>query len=302
MDNLLYLSILLALGMMSRRVAVFPENTALVLNRFVIYLSFPATVLLKTNGMDLEADFIALALTPWVLILLSVIAVRLIAGIFEWDRKVTGAVLLSVGLGNTTFFGFPAITAFFGADYLSYAIIYDQFGTFLGLAIFGTLVVSIYGNAGKVSFRSVLKSIFGFPPFAALIIGFAAMHTTYPQILVKVLDGLSATLIPLIIFSVGAQLRLKQPSSNILPIALTLFLKMVVAPLLTLPVLLFLGIRGPVLDICVFSSAMPSMVMAGILAQTGNLNADVANAAVGYGILLAFITLPLLHALLTVFA
>lgn len=48
----------------------------------------------------------------------------------------------------------------------------------------------------------------------------------------------------------------------------------------------------------IFEAAMPSMVMAGILAAAGNLRADIANAAIGYGILFSFVTLPLIYALI----
>ena len=48
-----------------------------------------------------------------------------------------------------------------------------------------------------------------------------------------------------------------------------------------LVLLLVLGISGPVFQVGVFEAAMPSMVMAGVLAAAGNLRADVANAAIG---------------------
>jgi len=50
--------------------------------------------------------------------------------------------------------------------------------------------------------------------------------------------------------------------------------------------------------VAIFEAAMPSMVMAGILAAAGNLRADIANAAIGYGILFSFVTLPLIYALI----
>ncbi len=298
MENLFYLFILLALGKISRRLKAFPENTPQFLNLFVIYFSFPALVLLQTNRLELKAELAALAVIPWVLVLLSVFMVRIISGVLKWDRKLTGAVMLSMALGNTSFFGFPAVTSFFGEDYLSYAVIYDQFGSFLALAIFGTIVVSVYGTGDKISIRRICKRIISFPPFLALLMGISLMKTTYPSIVIKILEGLSATLIPLVIFSVGAQLRLRQPMSNIKPISASIFLKMVVSPVAAFLILYLMNVRGPVFQISVFEAAMPSMVMSGILAQSGKLNADVANAAIGYGLVLSFITLPLLYQIL----
>jgi len=102
-------------------------------------------------------------------------------------------------------------------------------------------------------------------------------------------------------FSVGAQLRLRQPFSNIKPIAVTIFMKMVLFPGIVLLMLALMNIRGPVFQISVFEAAMPSMVMAGVLALSGRLNAEVANAAIGYGLILSFMTLPLFDFLLKMF-
>jgi predicted permease len=301
MGNLLYLFILLALGKLSRRLPAFPGNTPQILNLFVIYFSFPATVLLKTKNLDLGADLAVLALTPWVLMFMTVLGVSLIAGYRRWDRKMTGTVMLCTGLGNTSFLGFPAVAAFFGEDALSYAIIYDQLGTFLGLAIFGTLVVSVYGASTRPSVKQIILNIIGFPPFLALTVSLCLIGVTYPLVIIKMLEGVSATMIPLVIFSIGAQLRLRQPFSNVKPIGLILFLKMMVFPLAVLFCLTMMKVRGPVLHISVFEAAMPSMVMSGVLAQSGRLNAEVANAAIGYGLVLSFITLPFLDLLLKMF-
>lgn len=301
MGNLLYLFILLALGKFSRQLSAFPENTPQILNLFVIYFSFPATVLLKTKNLDPGADLAVLALTPWALMFMTVLGIRLIAWYRHWDRKMTGTVMLCTGLGNTSFLGFPAVAAFFGEDALSYAVIYDQLGTFLGLATFGTLVVSVYGMSTRPSVKQILLNIIGFPPFLALTASLCLMKVTFPLPVIKLLEGVSATMIPLVMFSIGAQLRLRQPFSNVKPIGLILFLKMMVFPLAVFFCLAILKVRGPVLHISVFESAMPSMVMSGVLAQSGRLNAEVANAAIGYGLVLSFITLPFFDLLLKMF-
>jgi len=301
MGNLLYLVILLALGNISRRLPVFPENTPNVVNLFVIYISFPATILLQINKIDIQADLMVLALVPWILVFLSILSVGLISKFLQWDKKLTGAVLLSVALGNTAFFGYPAVSAFFGEQSLGYAIIYDQLGSFIALATFGTIVVSIYGTSQKISFKTVLLKIVGFPPFIALIAGIFLVKTPVSGMMLKMLEGLSATLVPLAIFSVGAQLKFRQPSTNIKPICIAIFLKMILSPMIAFFILMFMGIQGTVFHISVFQAGMPSMVMAGVLAATGNLRSDVTNAVIGYGILFSFITLPILYYVLISF-
>jgi hypothetical protein len=206
--------------------------------------------------------------------------------------------MLSVALGNTSFYGFPAIAGFLGEPNLKYAILYDQLGSFLAVATFGTIVMSVYGNSTQVSIKTILLRIMGFPPFSALVLGLLLARVPIPATPLFLLKGLSATLIPLVIFSVGAQLKFRQPLSNITPILITMGLKMIVSPIIAFGILVALGISGSVLQVTVFEAAMPSMVMAGILAAAGNLRSDIANAAIGYGILFSFVTLPLIYALI----
>lgn len=301
MDSLIYMAVVLALGKLSRQVPVFPENTPQALNQFVIWISFPATVLLKLNGLVFDPSLLVLVLVPWALVILAVGAVLVISRGLGWDSRLTGGVMLAAALGNTSFFGFPAVTAFLGEDYLKYAILYDQFGSFLALAVFGTIAASIFSQGARASLGGILLKIIGFPPFTALVLGICLSGTSFPDSLVYMLEGLSATLLPLVMFSVGAQLKFRQPLSNIYPILITMGLKMVAFPIIVMAALLVLGVSGPVFQVAVFESAMPSMVMAGVLASSANLRPEVANAAVGYGILFSFVSLPLVHWLIRLF-
>ncbi len=298
MENLVYLILLLALGNILHRLPIFPENTPQVLNQYVIWISFPATVLLRLNGLVFDTSLLVLVLVPWILVFLSVGAVVLISKALGWNRPLTGAVMLAVALGNTSFFGFPIVATFLGEQNLKYAILYDQLGSFLALATFGAIVMSVYGSSQQVSLKLILLRIVSFPPFTALVLGLLLSRVPIPSTPLFVLKGLSSTLIPLVTFSVGAQLKFRQPLSNVTPILITMGLKMIASPIIALVFLLVLGISGPVFQVAVFEAAMPSMVMAGILAAAGNLRADVANAAIGYGILFSFVSFPLIYAVI----
>ncbi len=267
MEQLWFMVLLLGLGYLSQRLPAFPENTSMVLNQFVIYLSFPATVLLKINGLNIQPNLLVLALVPWILVLVSIVLVHVLAKRLHWSGPMKGAVLLSMALGNTSFFGFPAVSAFFGADALGYAIIYDQLGSFLTLATFGTVVVSLYGKGQAMSVRTVLGKIFGFPPFIALLIGFVLIDASFPSLVHTILESLSNTLVPLVIFSVGSQMKFNQPVSNLGPLAMIISFKMIVSPVIAFFILLLLGVKDDILNICVFEAGMPTMVMAGVLAS-----------------------------------
>ncbi len=295
MSNLIFLVLLMALGKLSQRIPAFPDNTSQVLNQFVIYLSLPATILLKIGSIEFVPSLAVLALVPWCHVLVTVGLVVLLSKIFKWDNELTGAVMLAAALGNTSFLGFPAVASFFGDQFLGYAIIYDQFGSFLAVAIFGTIVLSVYGRSEKITVRQVMVKIVTFPPFIALILGVVLHDTRLPDMIHKMLQSLSVTLVPVVIFSVGAMIKFRQPKTNINPILFIMAFKMVISPVIIVLLLSLTDIRGMIFNITVFEAGMPPMVMAGILAAAGKLKHEVATAAIGYGMILSFVTLPVLY-------
>jgi predicted permease len=104
------------------------------LNRFVLYVSLPALVFVSMSGWHFDRRFALPVLSAWGLYALSAVAIVLLVRYYRWDRPLTGALLMSVPYGNTSFLGIPFTQAFFGAAGVPYAIVYDQLGLFLILS------------------------------------------------------------------------------------------------------------------------------------------------------------------------
>ena len=61
-------------------------------------------------------------------------------------------MLVSI-LTNSSFLGIPIINAYMGETALPYIMIYDQFGTFLAFALYGTFIVSFYSHKSEVNIK-----------------------------------------------------------------------------------------------------------------------------------------------------
>ena len=114
-----------------------------------------------------------------------------------------------------------------------------------------------------------------------------------PQWIALALERLSGVLVMLVMLAVGLGIQLRLPRDEIAPLATGLALKLVLLPLLSLPVAWLLGMRGDVLQVGVLETAMPPMITAAALAITHGLAPRLAAAIVGYGIVLSLVTLPL---------
>lgn len=296
MDNFILILIYLSLGFAMRRVSKFPAETPVVLNTFVMYVALPALVLQKIPSLHFSWDLLIPALVPWILLLLVSALILALGRLLRWSRDIIVALLIVLPLGNTSFLGFPMIEALFGGDWLPYAMIYDQIGSFVALATWSTILAALYGvNAAqsKVSPAAMAMRILTFPPFLALIVGLVLKSWSYPPLLQTTLDNLAATLVPLIMFAVGFQLKFSLAGERLSPLLSGLGIKLLLMPLLVLSGAMLLGLSGKAVQVSVFEAAMPPMISAGAIAMMAGLAPRLVAALVGFGLLLSFITLPL---------
>jgi len=285
---------LLLVGVALRRLNALPAGTAEVLNRFVLHVTVPALVLLRIPSLAFSRTLLLPALLPWVALAASAAAVLAFARLRALDRATTGVLLMLAPLGNTSFLGFPMVEALLGRDALPYAVFYDQFGSFVAVTTYGSIVLARCGAAGRPSLRSVLRRVLTFPPFLAFLVALATRGLAYPAPAVALLEALASTLLPLIMIAVGLQLRIRLEGAERLPLAFGLAVKMLLAPAIVLAVCRAVGAHDDAARASILESAMPPMVTAGALASAAGLAPRLAAALVGLGLLLSFLTLPLL--------
>lgn len=298
MSNFILIGIFVGLGLLFRRLEAFPKESAQVLNMFALYVSLPALILLKMPQLQLGREALVVAIVPWGMLLLSVMLIFLAARKFRWSRAKTGVLLLVVPVGNTSFMGVPMVNAFFGSHGIPYLIVYDQIGTMLIFSLYGSLILAIYGRGGVLTAASVARRALTFPPTIAAVVGLALRPWPYPEVVATTLHGISQSLTPLVMTAIGLQLRWRLNRSVFAPLGYGLLIKLLLAPIVTLAACRLLGLSGLPVDIATFEAGMPPMVTAGALAVVAGMEADLAVALVGIGIICSFASLPLVYFLL----
>ncbi|PZO09910.1 MAG: malate permease [Lysobacteraceae bacterium] len=283
---------MLALGLVFQHLRVLPDNAAEVLNKVVLYVCLPASVLIYAPRLEIGREVLAVAAVPWLLLAATVALVTLATRALKLRPDEHAVLLLCVALGNTSFLGYPLVRALLGEDALPYAVIYDQFGAFLILSTFGLYVLARYGGDAKPTVGLIARRVATFPPFLALVLGLTVMPEAPPEWVAGGLQRLADALLPLVVLAIGLSLQLKLPRDELKPLAVGLALKLAVMPLLALAMAPMLGLQGVQHDAVVLESAMPPMITAAALAISHRLAPGLAAAMVGYGILLSLITLP----------
>jgi predicted permease len=285
--------VMLGLGYGLRRTGVFVESAADAFNRYVLYVCLPAVVLLLVPKLSWHQDVLLLVVTPWVMLLVGACCVALVARLLHWPRAVLGALLLCAAIGNTSFVGIPIIAALRGSEAVHYALLYDQFGSFLILSTYGTLVVARMSGGPVPGPGAIALRVLKFPPFIALVLAFVPLQ--HPPLLDAVLQRIADTLAPVAVFAVGLRLKLRPPEQRS-ALFVGLATKMLICPLLVLLAFRLANVHGLPAEVAVLEAGMPSSVTAGAMASLAGLAPELCAALVGYGVLIAFVSEPLLAA------
>jgi len=291
MNNLLLLILCFAGGMLLRRARRMPDNAPATLNSFIIYVSLPALTLLYVHELRISGDVALMALMAWICFLLAAGFFWLAGRWLKLPHATVGALILTGGLGNTSFFGLPMIEAYYGHQGIVSGIVVDQLGSFLVLSTLGITVAGIY-SSGRPTAAEIGRRIALFPPFIALTIALLSIPLEYAPWFTSLLKRLGDTLAPLALLSVGLQLRLGHIAEHKRNLAIGLGFKLLLAPLMIylLYVPLF-GAHGQAIQVTLFEAAMPPMITAAIIASEHDLDPELSTLMVAVGLLVSFITL-----------
>ncbi|MCF6193472.1 MAG: AEC family transporter [Kangiellaceae bacterium] len=312
MLDFLLIGIFLLLGAVARHLLSkkYPLNPYLSfdafsnnLNHYVISICLPAIVFLKIPSTPVEQSLLIPALIPWFLIAVAIVFVLVASRLFKFSKATEACLLMIACFGNTSFFGFPIVRAFYGESALSYAVVYDLFGSFLSLAIVGNIIIAVYSQRDKFSWLAMIKRVLTFPPFLALCLALLLKGMKYPMWLIEIFQLISLTLVPTAMLLVGMHMSFRINRILFKPLLLGVSLKLWLLPMIAWIFLTFTlgnGINtSPIFKVTIFDAAMPPMVTACLMAIQANLNPKLAATAVGAGLVFSFVTLPTWYWLLS---
>jgi hypothetical protein len=310
MAHLVVIVLCLLAGVLLRRAGrISPEGTR-ALNAYVLYLAVPALVLLHVPEAISRATWGLRAIAPvsvaWVCLTLAWIILHTLGTHLRVARATLGAMVLTAGLGNTAFLGYPLLGWLLGpahaTEAMQTAVLVDQPGSFLVISTYAVVVAAFYAGA-KVEPRAFARRMLTFPPLLAMVVagGLAATQTTLPTLVHDTLEKLALTLVPTSLVGVGAALRLERAvlRQKARAVAAVLALKLLAWPLLMLVVYqTMLGLDGVVARVTILDAGMAPMVTSAVLVAEFELDTDLANLAVALGVPCSLLTVPLWHALL----
>jgi len=282
------------LGWLVKTIRPVPVVVTAWADKYVLQVALPALIIAKISKVSFDADVVLPIAVAWSVMLIAIVAVLTVSRLMKWNRSITGALLLVGVLGNTSFLGLGMVESLLGANHLASAIAYDQVGTFVGLALWGSFVASTYG-AGENGWRPIVNRLSRFGPFLALLASLVFRFIDLPADVYPVLNGIGKTVAPVAMCALGLRFTLSVSRSVQVPALLGLISKMAVLPGLVYVVSVLVGApQELVWSASILQAAAPPMVTAGVVAVGAGLSAELVAFMVGVGTLVSFVSLPLL--------
>jgi malate permease and related proteins len=293
MDNILLVFVCMILGFLLKRTKAFPELSYKTLNQFVIYISLPAIALYYIPKLEISSKLLFPLGVAWLGFALSFVFFTAFGKLFNWSKKLTGCLIITAGLGNTSFVGFPLVEAVYGKQGLETAVIVDQPGSFVVVSTLAILVATLFSR-GTTTPNEIIKKILFFPPFITFSIALLLNLTNidFPPILQSVFQRLGSTVTPIALVSVGMQLDFDSKSKHWKFLSLGLLFKLFITPaFFYLLYVILLNGKGLEVQVSIFEAAMAPMITGTIVATTYGLKPKLSSMMIGFGIPISFLTL-----------
>jgi len=286
------------LGWLVKTIRPVPVVVTAWADKYVLQVALPAVIIAKISKVTFDADVVLPIAVAWSVMFVAIVSVLIASRTLKWNRSITGALLLVGVLGNTSFLGLGMVESLLGTDHLASAIAYDQVGTFVGLALWGSFVASSYG-AGEGGWRSILNRLSRFGPFLALLASLIFRIIDLPDEVYPILNGIGKTVAPVAMCALGLRFTLSVRRSVQVPALLGLISKMAVLPGLVFVASVLVGSPHDLAwSTSILQAAAPPMVTAGVVAVGAGLSAELVAFMVGVGTLVSFVSLPLLSLVL----
>ncbi|MFS8071252.1 MAG: AEC family transporter [Byssovorax sp.] len=287
--------VVVAVGHALRATGRLPASAAHTLNTVVTDVTMPALILATLGARAIPAGapraVVAATLGLGAALVLGTIAARALGA----ARPAQGAIALTAGFSNTGFLGIPLVLALYPAagEAGATAVLVDAFVTTLWLYTAGVFWARRQGEGGE-SAPPILR-LLATPATVAVVAGLAmsllGLHLPAPVARLATLLG-GAT-VPLVFLALGLRLDWKDVHGRLRPILAASVIRLGIVPAVVFGVAVALGLRGPVRDATVLEAAMPSSMMAAVLADRYGCDGPLGTAAVVFTTLLGVLSIPL---------
>ena len=273
------------LGMMSRE-----ENTRF--NRILFTFFYPVLLFDNIYSADLaeliDGKLIGFALA---FIAVSVMIITAVVVRLEKGNAARGAMIQAIYRSNFVLMGIMVVSNIFGDEGLPVAAMMVT----VVVPFFNFIAVLIleYFRGGKADLPRILINVLKNPLIIGALVGavFSLAGIGLPGIVSDVLDGISAATMPIALIMLGVSFDPSVITAKRRNISVCVLGRLIVVPLIGLPLAALAGFRGPAFVTLLIMMASPTAVSSYPMAVAMDSDGEIAGSAVMISTPLSCLTL-----------
>ena len=266
------------------------------LSKTAYFVFVPAFVFNIISEANIEAELAVLMLCFTFVVQISVAALGfLVAKILRQSREITAAFVLIATFGNVGNFGLPLIEFRFGEIARIPATIYFLATIFISFVIC-VGVASWARSGGMAAVFSVFKTPALLALVPALILNISGIGV--PTVLSRLSGLLGQAMIPVMLFTLGIQMAEIAKIKIDFNVFAASTVRLIGGPLLAVILVPLFGLQGIERDTGILQAAMPSAVLASIIAMEYKLLPEFVTTTVLFSTLFSILTLTVILTLI----
>ncbi len=286
--------ILILLGIFLRKTGLVNEIFVSQSSKFVFTISLPALIFLKIDTVTIGKAFDGkLILTSLILVFIFAMISWFISTIITKTPQDKGVFIQGSFRSNFAIIGLAVIASLIGENQLGKASLVLAFVMPL-YNILAVVVLTVpFKNERNYNLVELLKQIITNPLILAAVaaVPFSVFHINIGNILTTTISYLAKIALPLALVSIGASLNIKR-LRNASQLAFSASaLKLILFPLIAVPVGLFLHFNSVEIVIIFVLFASPTAIVSFIMADAMGGNSKLASDIVAVSTLFSIITL-----------
>ncbi len=275
-----------------------PTSVATRVGQFLFWVGIPVSVVNFLPKADLSGQIWFAAAIAQLAVFLGAFLAWVGIKWQIWSTKTVpppatqASLILAAMVGNTGYLGYPITLTLVGTHYFAWALLYDLLGSTLGAYGWG-VALAAHLRSKNPNFRQILKAIGINPALWSFAFGLWWRHLAIPTTIQFCLEICAWTAVILSLLLIGMRLSKLNSWQSLLQAGIGLAIKMLLVPLVIGNILPLFGLTGEPARVMVLQTAMPPAFATLVLAETFDLDRDLAVTAVAGGTIVLLFTLPL---------
>lgn len=255
------MAVLMGLGALIRKAKIIDRPTMRAVDKMTFRVFMPTLLFKNIYETNLSENFnskeVLFAVAGMLLVFLMALLVppRLVK-----DPRQSAAIGQAIVRSNYILFGIAVAESIYGKGNAGAVALLGAIAVPTTNAL--AVVILEVGRSGKAKPGKILLSILKNPMVIAalLALAFFALKVHIPDLLYSVIEDIAAVTTTISFLSLGVSLDLGEVRANRRPLTLGVVLRMVVVPLVFLPLAVAAGFRGPTLCALMVLFAAPAAV------------------------------------------